>query len=105
MTGCGCIADIVKIPNTGRIISFTTHTRRQVVSTLRKRPPNAGMCSFRRHTRPAGVRQKTWTELRRQPQVFSIFDGTAEAERFLDSALVVPADVIIEHMDELLDCR
>jgi len=50
MTGCGCIADIVKIPNTGRIISFTTHTRRQVVSTLRKRPPNAGMCSFRRHT-------------------------------------------------------
>ncbi len=48
MTGCGCIADIVRIPNTGRIISLTARKRPRGRSAFRECNSNLGGRRFAR---------------------------------------------------------
>ena len=49
------------------------------------------------------MRRKSWTGLCRDAEALSVFERAERAERDLDSLFVVPADVGIEHLNELLD--
>lgn len=49
------------------------------------------------------MRIKTWTWLSRNSESLSVFDGGERAKRDLDPLLVVPADVGINYLNELLN--
>ena len=49
-----------------------------------------------------GVRTKTWTGLCRKPEAFPVFKGTEEAKGDLDALFVIPADVGVNCLNELL---
>ena len=52
---------------------------------------------------PVGVRTKTWTGLRRKPEALSVFEGTEGAKGDLDALFVIPADVGVNGLNELLN--
>ena len=49
------------------------------------------------------MRIKTWTGLRRKSKARPVFDRAERAKGYLDPLLVVPADVRVDHLNELLD--
>ena len=51
------------------------------------------------------MRIKTWTGLRRKSKARPVFDRAERAKGYLDPLLVVPADVRVDHFNELLDGR
>jgi hypothetical protein len=51
------------------------------------------------------MRTKAWTGLSRKSETLSVFDGAEKAKRDLDPLRVVPADVGIDCLNELLDGR
>ena len=51
------------------------------------------------------MRTKTWTALCRQAEALSVLERAERAKRDLDSLFVVPVDVGIEHLNELLNGR
>ena len=52
------------------------------------------------------MRTKTWTGLCHKSKALSIFDGTEGAKRDFDSLFVIPVDIRVNDLDELLDgCR
>ena len=53
----------------------------------------------------AGDAAKNLDCLRHEPQASSVVDGTARAQGHFDPLLVVPADVRVQGLDELLDGR
>jgi hypothetical protein len=54
----------------------------------------------------AGVLRKTWTGLYSDAKAFSIFSRTESAKGNLDTFFVIPVDVGIDYLDELLNsCR
>jgi len=50
-----------------------------------------------------GVRRKTWTGLCRDSQARPVFDGTERAKRDLDAFFVIPANVGVKNLNELVD--
>src|SRR5579859_4573990 len=52
-----------------------------------------------------GVRLFSWTELCRDSETLPVFDGAEGAEREFDPFCVVPADVRVNDLDELIDGR
>lgn len=51
------------------------------------------------------MRIEIWTGLCRKSKTFSVFDGAKRAKRNLDPLLVVPPDVGIDYLNELLNGR
>lgn len=51
------------------------------------------------------MRTKTWTGLSRKSKTLSVFDGAERAKRYLDPLRIVPADVRINNLNELLNGR
>jgi len=49
-----------------------------------------------------GVRLKSWTGLCRNSKTLPVFEGAERAERDLDPSCVVPPDVRVEDLDELI---
>ena len=49
------------------------------------------------------MRTKIWTGLYRKSEAFSVFEGTEEAKGYLDALFVIPVDVGINDLDELVD--
>ena len=53
-----------------------------------------------------GVRRKCWTGLRCKSKALPVFEGTERAKEDLDALFVIPADIEIDDLDELLNgCR
>ena len=51
----------------------------------------------------AGVRTKTWTGLCRKTKTLPVFNGTQRAKRYFDSLFVIPANIGVNNLYELLD--
>ena len=49
------------------------------------------------------MRRNSWTGLCRKSKAHSVFEGTEEAKGYLDALFVIPVDVGINDLDELVD--
>ena len=60
-------------------------------------------CPRRLKLDPRGVGRKNWTGLFRKVEALPVFEGTERANGDLDTLFVLPADIRINDLDELLN--
>ena len=85
-------------------MNVTAAGLRQAQRCVNKLDPDGGL-STPNEDLAAGRGTKDLDCLRHEPQASSVVQRTARAQGHLDALLVVPADVRVPDLDELLDGR